>query len=159
VDERASWHDCVCGTVPLVPITGCVKSGDSRRSSRFRLAWPVLFHGQMMLSAQASFAPRPIGVTHAMAVDMIRCLTAMRELAAEEDLAPAARALRLAQYAECAAGHYCPEVAFDPVAMALRSIAARLEAERIDAAIVETWLAVVDRLAREHALRPWMGRP
>jgi hypothetical protein len=82
---------------------------------------------------------------------MSRCLAAMRELAAEQDIDAGARALRLSQYAQCAAGHYCPEVAFDPVAIELRAIAARLEAERVFPALVATWRALVAAIVRASA--------
>jgi hypothetical protein len=66
-----------------------------------------------------SCEPRP-------ADDIGACLAAIAELAGEQDIPREERALRLGQYAACAAGADCPEVAFDPVAARLRAAGARL---------------------------------
>jgi len=53
---------------------------------------------------------------------MDQCLAAIAELARADDLFPHELALRLRQFLECARGASCPEVAFDPTAIRLRSI-------------------------------------
>lgn len=62
------------------------------------------------------------------------CLDAVADLADARDLAPEEVALRRAQWAECAQGLRCPEVAFDPTARRLAAIdealAARPEARQ-----------------------------
>jgi|JI8StandDraft_1071087.scaffolds.fasta_scaffold145170_2 hypothetical protein len=59
----------------------------------------------------------------AWALEMADCLRCVAELAQSEDLSPEEIELRLAQYAESAQGHWCPEAAFDPLAGRLRAIA------------------------------------
>jgi hypothetical protein len=53
---------------------------------------------------------------------MDHCLTAIADLARADDLLPHETVLRLRQLSECARGASCPEVAFDPTAIRLRSI-------------------------------------
>lgn len=62
--------------------------------------------------------------------DLRGCLDAIAALATDGGITEEERALRLAQYAASAAGVWCPEVAFDPVATSLRRIAADLSATR-----------------------------
>ena len=81
-------------------------------------------------------------------IEMRGCLDAIAEVVAADDLEPAEVALRLAQYADGARGAACPEAAFDPVYLALRRVASRLEAASECAR--ERWLRCVDEVvARE----------
>jgi hypothetical protein len=81
-------------------------------------------------------------------VEMRGCLAAITEVAAADDLEPAEIALRLAQYADGARGDACPEATFDPVYLALRRVASRLQAAPEGAR--ERWLRCVDEaVARE----------
>lgn len=57
------------------------------------------------------------------ALEAADCLQAVRALAQSEDLSREEIELRLAQYAESARGHFCPEAAFEPLAMRLRAVA------------------------------------
>ena len=58
--------------------------------------------------------------------ETVWCLAASEALALEVDIPVEDIAARFAEYAECAAGIYCPEVAFDPIALRLRAIAMRI---------------------------------
>ncbi len=51
---------------------------------------------------------------------MTRCLAAIDALGGATDLSTSEVALRLDRYGVCAKGGFCPDVAFDPVAVALR---------------------------------------
>jgi hypothetical protein len=80
-------------------------------------------------------------------IEMRGCLDA--EFATADDLEPVEIALRLAQYAVGARGGVCPEAAFDPVYLALRRVALRLQAapERVR----ELWLRCVhEAVTREY---------
>ena len=79
-----------------------------------------------------------------------RCIEAIASLHSAEDLYPEERALRLAQYASCARGAPCPEVAFDPVAIALRTVAASVAAQPDARAL---WSACVDAAVEPRARR------
>lgn len=65
---------------------------------------------------------------------------AIRGLMSEPDLSASEIALRSAQYEASALGQYCPEVAFDPTAVALRAFAAR---QRRSATRWARWCALV----------------
>ncbi len=81
-------------------------------------------------------------------IEMRGCLDAIAEVAAADDLEPDEIALRLAQYADGARGDSCPEAAFDPVYLALRRVASRLQTAPECAR--ERWLRCVDEVvARE----------
>jgi hypothetical protein len=58
-------------------------------------------------------------------VSLAECLSRIAELLADEEIPFDERALRLRQYTGSARGIYCPEVAFDPLAIRLRAIAQR----------------------------------
>ena len=57
-----------------------------------------------------------------LTASMDHCLSAIADLARADDLLPHETVLRLRQLSECARGASCPEVAFDPTAIRLRSI-------------------------------------
>ena len=69
-------------------------------------------------------------------LDTCLCLAKVAELLQEEDIEDEQLALRMQQYAACASGTYCPEVAFDPVARGLRAIAMRYQGSAAFAAWV-----------------------
>lgn len=87
---------------------------------------------QRILSHQASsFQPaRGLAVLliidSALSAQIAGCQDEIVSLLAEEEIPIEDRALRLEQLASSAAGIYCPEVAFDPLALRLRSIAQRV---------------------------------
>ena len=83
--------------------------------------------------------------------DMRACLTAIDELATDDGLTPAEREMRLAQYAECAAGAWCPEAGFDPVAIRLRALAERLRGEAPE--VAAAWESRVRAYSRHDAPR------
>lgn len=68
--------------------------------------------------------PRSVDTAHLAAA----CLDEIAAVRDARDLAPEEVALRLAQYAACARGDACPEVAFHPVARALWSVARAVSA-------------------------------
>lgn len=95
-------------------------------------------------SSQPSFVSRRPTYLHAVAerrptTDVARALCAFAEVVEEGEVPPEELSLRAAQYAECAAGELCPEVAFDPLARSLVSIAQRLVCPRLAA----EWQAAV----------------
>lgn len=69
-----------------------------------------------------------------LGASMDLCLDAFASLASADDLAPEELALRLSQYAECARGLPCPEVAFDPTARHLWAIESALRGRPEDLA-------------------------
>lgn len=78
------------------------------------------------MRATSPLPTAPTAELFALRAEFATCLESIAALLRDEDGFDDALALRLAQYAECAQGEYCPEVAFDPVAIRLRSIAERL---------------------------------
>ena len=79
---------------------------------------------------------------------MAECLDEIASLVEDAEIAARDRALRLEQYAVCASGGYCAEVAFDPTAQRLRAIASRLGSPAA-APLRRTWDARVrDAFAR-----------
>jgi len=54
--------------------------------------------------------------------ELARCLAAIAALVADDSIPLEERELRLRQYAAAAAGEYCPEVAFDPIAIRLLAL-------------------------------------
>jgi hypothetical protein len=68
----------------------------------------------------------PIAELKSLRGELASCLLSIASLLRDEDNLDDALALRLAQYAACALGEYCPEVAFDPLAVRLRTVAERL---------------------------------
>lgn len=70
------------------------------------------------------------------------CLGAVAELAHDTDIPVEDLQARFAEYAACAAGRYSPEVAFDPIAIELRRLAAALHASPWSAG----WARLVEQL-------------
>lgn len=77
-----------------------------------------------------------------LAASMDQCLAAIAEFHDADDLSPQEAALRLAQFAACAEGRGCPEVAFDPTALRLRAVDLALRDRRHER---EAWRGRVRR--------------
>lgn len=82
---------------------------------------------------------------------MTRCLAAIDALGGATELTRAEVALRLDRYGVCAKGGFCPEAAFDPVAVALRLLSTALADHP---AVREAWEVRVERsIARARVRR------
>jgi hypothetical protein len=77
----------------------------------------------------------------AVLADIVLFIFAADDLADEGDLPLEDLAHRLDQYAACLAGHDCPELRYDPIARLASSIAARLAAAPLGAALWDAWSA------------------
>lgn len=92
-----------------------------------------------MSSLRAHHPPPPRVDSDARAT-LTRLESALRGLASDDDLSDDEVTSRRAQYLASALGEYCPEVAFDPMALELRACAAR---QRRSAARWARWRAAL----------------
>jgi len=77
--------------------------------------------------------------------DKALCLAAIADLSSDAEIPLDQLESRFSYYAECAGGAYCPEVAFDPIAIRLRSIAQRFAVGPTGAKRAAKWQSYVHK--------------